>query len=79
MVAGLAIALDLADMAAHCFPALDLAGVLVGDAAAHVVAAIPLEPAARIVAEDPALLAPLRQWLAGVDADAGRVVRRHGG
>ena len=34
-----------------------------------IVAAIPLEPAARIVRMDPALAAPLRQRLAGIDAE----------
>src|ERR1700712_5728863 len=48
-VAGLAVALDLADVAAHGLPALDLAAVLLGQAAADCVAAVPLKPAARIV------------------------------
>ena len=68
-VARLAIALDLPHVAADRFPALDLPRVLVGNAAAHIAAAVPLEPAARVVAKDPALLAPHRQRLAGIDAE----------
>src|ERR1700679_3118040 len=48
MVAGVAIAFDLAGVGADRLPALDLPRV-VGDAAAKVIAAIPLEPAARVV------------------------------
>src|SRR5689334_14745905 len=66
--AGLAIALYLPHVAADRLPALDLAAIFVGHAAAQVIAAIPLEPAARIVRMDPALLAPDGQRLAGVDA-----------
>src|ERR1700761_2792586 len=68
-VAGLAVLLNLPHMTANRLPAPDLPGVLVRDAAAHVIAAIPLKPAARIVLVDPALLAPHRQRLAGIDAE----------
>src|SRR3974377_2207988 len=68
-IARVAMPLDLADMAAHCFPALDLACILFGQPAAPVIAAVPLKPAARIVRMDPALLAPYRHWLARIDAE----------
>src|SRR5262245_25297550 len=63
------MALDLPHVAADRLPALDLTAVFVADTAAHVVAAIPLEPAARIVGMDPALLAPDRERLARIDAE----------
>src|SRR6476646_4286619 len=66
-IARFAMPLDLADMPAHGFPTLDLARVLFGQSADQIIAAIPLEPAARIVRMDPALSAPLRQRLAGID------------
>src|SRR5579863_4409233 len=68
-VARLAVPLHLADMAADRLPASDLARVLAGNAAAHIVAAVPLEPAARIVAKNPAFAAPHRQRLAGIDPE----------
>src|SRR3954462_6067089 len=68
-VAGLTVHLNLANMAPHGFPAFDLPCILAGEPAAHVVAAIPLEPAAWIVRMYPALLAPNRKRLAGVDAE----------
>src|SRR6185437_7631951 len=68
-VAAVTVTFDLADVPAHCFPALDLPPVLVGDPPAHVVAAVPLEPAARIVRMDPALGAPDGQRLTGIDAE----------
>src|SRR5262245_17738485 len=72
-VAWLAMLLDLCNVAANRFPALDLACVLLSHSAPHVVAAVPLEPAARIVGMNPAFLPPDRQWLTGVDA---KVVER---
>jgi hypothetical protein len=66
---GLAVPLDLPDVSAHRLPSPDLPPVLVGQAAAHVVAAVPLEPTARVVGVNPTLLAPHRQRLAGVDAE----------
>ena len=68
-IAGLAMLLDLPDMAADRFPAADLPRVLIRHAAAHVVAAIPLEPAARIVGMEPTFAPPFRQRLAGIDAE----------
>src|SRR5262249_4488293 len=67
-VARLAMLLELRDVAHHLPPARDLA-MVVRMAAAHVVAAVPLEPAARIVFVDPTLLAPIGQRLRGVDAE----------
>src|SRR6185369_3118439 len=65
-VAGAAVGLDLGEVAADGVPAFDLA-VVVEAAAAEVVAAVPLEPAARVLGVDPALLPPDRQRLRGVD------------
>ena len=58
LVTGRAVLLDLGDMACHGQPAFDLAFV-VCTAPAHVVAAIPLEPTARIIGMDPAFGAPV--------------------
>src|SRR5690348_8038690 len=60
---------DLRDMSLHRLPAADLAHVLLGQAAAHIVSAVPLEPAARIVWVYPALSSPFRQRLARIDAE----------
>ena len=68
-IAWLAVPFDLAHMPAHGFPSLDLPAVLGAQPAAHVIAAIPLEPAARIVGMNPPLVAPDRQRLAGVDPE----------
>src|SRR5262245_58891888 len=68
-VARLTVPLDLPDVPAPCLPSSDLPPVFIEQAAAHVVAAIPLEPAARVVGVDPALVAPHRQRLARVDAE----------
>ena len=58
-VAGAAVGGDLAEVAADGFPAFDLASVFVGNAAAQVVAAVPLEPAAGVVLlVDPAFALP---------------------
>src|SRR5215831_4868111 len=61
--------LDLADMTLHRLPSLDLATILVGQAAAHVITTIPLEPTARIVGMNPSLIAPDRERLAGIDSE----------
>src|SRR3954452_24858829 len=68
-IARLAILLHLPDMPADRLPALDLTAVFLRHAAAQGVAAVPLEPAARIVAVQPALLLPDRQRLACVDTE----------
>jgi hypothetical protein len=59
----------LRGMAAEGVPASDLSPVLVRHAAAHMVAAIPLEPAARVVRMDPAFTPPFRERLARIDAE----------
>src|ERR1700745_2581709 len=63
-VARLAILLDLPHVAADRLPAPDLRRILRRHAAAHVVAAVPLKPAARIVLVDPSLAPPFGQRLA---------------
>ena len=68
-IAGFAILLDLPNVAANRLPAFDLSCVFLRQAAAHVIAAIPLEPAARIVAMDPAFAPPFRQRLTGIDPE----------
>ena len=62
-----AIGLYLAYMASHSVPTAYLTCVFFWQASAHVVPAVPLEPAARIVFVNPALSAPLGQRLRGVD------------
>src|SRR5262245_27447263 len=61
--------LHLPHMAADRLPALDLPAVLVWQAATHVIAAIPLKPAARIVRINPAFAFPFRQRLARIHAE----------
>ena len=68
-IAGFAILLDLLNVAANRLPAFDLPCVFLRQAAAHVIAAIPLEPAARIVAMDPAFAPPFRQRLTVIDPE----------
>src|SRR5581483_4709285 len=68
-VAGIAVLLHLPQVPAHRLPAADLAAILLGHPAAHVVAAVPLEPAAGIVRMDPAFAAPFRERLARGDAE----------
>jgi hypothetical protein len=60
---------NLRDVASDRLPALDLARIFGRHAAAHVVPAIPLEPAAWIVGVNPALVPPDRQGLASIDAE----------
>jgi len=57
-IAGFAVAFHLRDMARDLLPALDLAGIVLMPAT-YPVAAIPLEPAARIVRVDPLFPPPL--------------------
>src|SRR6478672_9396041 len=59
---------NLRDVPSDRFPALNLARIFGRHAAAHVVATIPLEPAAWIVGMNPALVPPDRQGLASIDA-----------
>ena len=49
---------DRGDMPPESLPALDLAPILFKQSATHVVAAVPLEPAPRVVLIDPAILTP---------------------
>jgi hypothetical protein len=60
--------LQLRNVTAHGAPAFDLAKV-VFVAAAGIIAAIPLEPAARIVRMNPTFLPPNLEWLRRVDAE----------
>ena len=64
-IARLAIHLQLTDVPADRGPALDLPCIFVPKPPAPIIAAIPLKPAARVFAVDPALAAPHRKRLAG--------------
>lgn len=59
---------DLGDVPLHLTPTLDLA-VVIFRAPAHVVTAVPLEPAPRIIAVNPAVFAPHRQRLRSVHTE----------
>src|SRR5687768_2801489 len=67
-IARLAVLPDRSDMAGDCPPAPNLAGVI-RRSASHVVAAVPLEPSARILRMDPAIPAPGGERLGGVDTE----------
>jgi hypothetical protein len=67
----LARKLKLEDVTPDCLPAFDLTSILDVRSPPHVVAAVPLEPAAWIVRT-----APLRERLAGFDAVRFRSARR---
>ena len=69
LVAGLAVKFDLPDVSSHCLPPPDLSMVFLRCTAAHIISAIPLKPASRIVGVYPSVLAPDGQWLAGIDAE----------
>ncbi len=82
-VATPAVLANLSDMARDRSPASNLA-LVVGASPAHVVPAVPLKPAARILRMNPAFALPLAQRLGRVDAEvverrdraaAGRVLR----
>ncbi len=64
-----AILPDLRHVPCHRLPSSDLAGVLLWNAPTHPIAAIPLEPPARVVRINPALPPPFRQGLTGVHAE----------
>src|SRR5579859_2757382 len=68
VVSRVAVALYLPDVPAYRLPAPDLSPVLIRDSPAHVIAAVPLEPASGIVRMQPSLLAPDRERLTGMDA-----------
>src|SRR5579859_1138897 len=65
----LAILPDLRLVALEGFPSFDLPRVLARQAAAHIIAAIPLEPASGIIGINPALLPPGRKRRARADAE----------
>jgi hypothetical protein len=65
----LARKLELSDVTADCFPAFDLPNVLVGHSSSHIVAAVPLEPAAWIVRMYPSFPAPFRERLTGFNTE----------
>src|SRR5215212_3610673 len=67
-VTGCAMPSELGDVAGHRLPSPDLAGI-VRPSPAHVIAAIPLEPAPRIVWMDPSLAAPVRERLGRIDTE----------
>src|SRR4030095_1240633 len=52
------VLLDLRAMPSDVLPTFDLGGIFFGHAATHVIAAIPLEPASRVLFMDPAALSP---------------------
>ncbi len=68
-LAGFAVLLDLGEVTLHGFPTFDLALVFLGSSAAEIVAAVPLEPAARVLGMDPAFLLPVLQGHGGLDAE----------
>lgn len=59
-VAPYAVLTDLCDVQGHALPAADLPSV-VHVPAAHVIAAVPLKPATRVILVDPAFFPPVRQ------------------
>src|SRR5688572_16718172 len=65
----LAVDLNLPYVPADRLPAPNLPSILFRHAAADIIAAIPLEPAARIVPVEPAFPAPDRQGLTGADSE----------
>src|SRR5580765_497784 len=68
-ISGFAVTPDLREMPPDCFPTLDLAGVLFWHSTAHIVAAVPVEPASWVIRMYPALATPHRQRLASVDPE----------
>ena len=68
VIAGTAVLFELSDVPANGFPSLDLS-LIVGASPTHVVTAVPLEPAARVVVIDPSLGLPNGKRLGGVDAE----------
>src|SRR4051812_34681107 len=81
-IARCAMLRQLRDMSPNRPPALDLAKI-VGMTTAGIIAAIPLEPAARIVGMDPAFVSPHLQRLGGVHPEVieggARPIRRKPG
>lgn len=64
-VSRLAVGLYLPNVSSECIPAFNLSCVLFGNSAPHIVPAVPLEPATRIVFVYPSLAAPFGEWLRG--------------
>jgi hypothetical protein len=62
-VTGLAVRFDLIDVATKCLPALDLPSVFLRHPPAHVIAAVPLKPPARIIIMKPALPVSADAWI----------------
>jgi hypothetical protein len=68
-IARFAVPFDLFDVPAYRFPSPDLSSVFLGHPTAHVIAAIPLKPTARVIRVNPSLRTPDGQWLAGVNPE----------
>ena len=68
-IAGLACKPKLTDVTPDCVPTFDLTTVFVGHSSSHIVAAVPLKPAARIIRMYPSLPAPFGERLTGFDAE----------
>lgn len=64
-----AVLFDLSYMPLYGFPSLYLPQVFFWKAPAHIVAAVPLEPSARVILMNPAFFYPNRQRLAGVNLE----------
>jgi hypothetical protein len=68
-IAGLAVPLKLAHVSANGLPALDLPSVLLRESPSHVVPAVPLKPATRVVRMNPPIPAPSRQRQASINTE----------
>src|ERR1044071_7791113 len=68
-VARIAVALDLCDVPPDGLPSFNLPRVFLRNPPPHVVAAVPLKPASRIVRMDPAFATPQRERLAGINTE----------
>lgn len=66
-IAGMAIFLDLSNVAAHGFPTFDLPQVFFWSAATPVITAIPLKPTSRVLWVDPAFFLPIFKGHGGID------------
>jgi hypothetical protein len=73
LITGFTVAFNLSYVATHSAPAPDLTRILFRHSPAHIVAAIPLEPAARIVGMDPTLFAPHGKRLTCIHA---KIIKR---
>lgn len=68
-IARRAVFFDLRDMAADRFPSFYLPLIIFGHSSAHMIAAIPLKPSARIRRVYPSLFAPHAQRLGGINPE----------